>query len=391
MSNPLARRTWLKIAGIGALGAGVRAGAGLSSLGAQTVGVVEPVPPEGRHINLAGNENPFGPAPAVVQAIFRAAPQSARYPFREEQILKEMLAVKEGVSVENIVLGNGCDEILALAAQHFFRSGGSGEGELVAAEPTYFQLIDYAEKLGGKVVRVPHEAVTMTHDLRAMAAATGTKTRLVYVCNPDNPSGTRVAAEDLSIFCREVAPKCTVLIDEVYLELLDGFASETQVPLVKAGLPVIVARSFSKLHGMAGHRIGYAVTTPQLAMDLTRWQMTGLNFIGVAAARASLGEPEFLAYSTRKIREGRARYCALLNELGLGYTPSHGNFVFHQIDRSITAYQAEMKTRGFLVGWPHSPPGAYPNWCRTSIGTDGEMMKLADAMREVFGARKQMR
>jgi histidinol-phosphate aminotransferase len=387
MSNPLARRTWLKLAGLGALGAGAGVGAGLPRLGAQAVGLgaVEPVPPEGKHINLAGNENPFGPAPAVVQAIFRAAPQSSRYPFREEQVLREMLAKKEGVGVENIVLGNGCDELLALAATHFFRSG---EGELVATEPTYFQLPDYAAKFGATVRRVPHQAATMRHDLRAMAVAVGDATRLIYICNPDNPTGTYVDARDLAAFCREAAPRCAVFIDEVYLELLDDFGAQTQVPLVRAGLPVIVARSFSKLHGMAGHRIGYAVTTPQLAAGLARWQMSSLNFIGVAAARASLGEPAFLAYSTRKIREGRARFCALLDELGLGYTTSHGNFVFHQIGMAVADYQAEMKARGILVGWPHSPPDAYKDWCRTSIGTEAEMTKHAVAMREVIEAAR---
>jgi len=384
MSNPLARRAWLKLAGIGVLGAGV----GLPRLGAQTVGVgaVEPVPPEGKHINLAGNENPFGPAPAVVQAIFRAAPHSSRYPFREEQVLKEMLAEKEGVGVENIVLGNGCDELLAMVAAEFFRA--AGVCELVVTEPTYFQLPDYAAKLGAIIRRVPHQTATMRHDLRAMTAAVGDATRLVYVCNPDNPSGTCVGGAELAAFCREIAPRCAVFIDEVYLELLDDYAAQTQVPLVRAGLPVIVARSFSKLHGMAGHRIGYAVTTPQLAAALARWQMTGLNFIGVAAARASLGEPAFLAYSTRKIREGRVRFCALLEEIGLGYTPSHGNFVFHQIGMPVGDYQAAMKARGILVGWPHSPPDAYKDWCRTSIGTEAEMAKHSVAMREVISTAR---
>lgn len=378
MADIFDRRAWLKLAGLGALGAA----AGLPRVIAQAA--VEPVSPEGRHINLAGNENPFGPAPAVVQAIFRAAPQSSRYPFREEQILKEMLAKKEGVDVGNIVIGNGCDEILAMAAAHFFRRG---EGELVVAEPTYFQIGDYAEKLGATVRRVSHERTTMQHDLAAMARTVGAETRVVYVCNPDNPSGTRVTADKLAAFCREVASRSAVLVDEVYLEMTDEFSAETQVPLVREGLPVIVTRSFSKLHGMAGHRIGYAVTTPQLAEALGRWQMTGMNFIGVAAARVSLGEPAFLAHSKRKIAEGRARLCTLLDELGFAYTPSHGNFVFHRIGRPVVEHQAAMKERGILVGWPHAAPAAYPDWCRTSIGREAEMAKHAEAMRELYGRR----
>jgi len=375
MAELFDRRTWLKLAGMSALGTGllpVRSRAQIE---------IEPAHPEGKHINLAGNENPFGPAPAVIQAIFRAAPNSSRYPFREEQVLKEMLARKEGVGVENIVLGNGCDEILGCAAAHFFQSG----GELVATSPTYFQLTDYAAKLDATMRWVPHQTGTMRHDLPAMAAAVSEATRLVYVCNPDNPTGTSVAAADLTAFCREVAPRCAIFIDEVYLELLDNFGGETQVPLVREGLPVIVGRSFSKLHGMAGHRIGYAVTTPKLASALTRWQMSGLNFIGVAGARVSLGETEFLRYSTRKIREGRRRYCEFLDELGLSFAPSHGNFVFHQVRMPVADYKAAMKARGFLVGWPHSPPERYPDWCRTSIVTESEMEKLVVSMREVFG------
>ena len=377
MSTNLPRRTWLKLAGVGALGSGLLPVTRSPAL-AQTA--VDPVPPEGKHINLAGNENPFGPAPAVVQAIFRAAPHSSRYPFREEQILREMLAQKEGVGVENIVLANGCDELLGLAAMNFLHGG----GELVATDPTYFQITDYAKKLGAPIRRVPHRTGSMQHDLPALASAVGTATRLVYICNPDNPTGTRVDAAELTAFCREIAPRCPIFIDEVYLELLDTFGAETQVPLVRAGLPVIVARSFSKTHGMAGHRIGYAVTTPALAAELARWQMSSLNFIGVAAARTSLRETKFLAFSAGKIRDGRERYCALLDELGLRYTPSHGNFVFHRVGRPMIEYQTAMKERGILVGWPHSPSAAYPDWCRTSIGTEGEMAQLTVAMRELL-------
>lgn len=383
MPAPLNRRAWLRTAVVGLAGLGL-----LRRAAAQIPGEeLAPPPPEGRHINLAGNENPFGPAPAVVRAIARTAAQSSRYPFREEFVLKEMLAKKEGVDVGNIVLTNGCDELLALAAVAVARRG---PGRIVAADPTYFQLTDYAAKLGLAAHRVPHETGTMRHDLAGMAAAAGADTRLVYVCNSDNPTGTIRAADDVAAFCREVAPRCPVFLDEVYLDLQDDFAAQTQVPLVRAGLPVIVGRSFSKLHGMAGHRIGYGVTTPALAAELARWQMSGVNFLGVAAARASLLEGDFLRYSARKIREGRARFCALLDELGLPYTPSHGNFVFHQTGRPTGDYQAAMKARGFLVGWPHAPVARYPDWCRVSIGTDAEMAACANAMRAEFRAAQPL-
>ncbi len=370
------RRDWLRLAGLGALGCAVGGRGRL--LGVE----VDPPPPEGRHINLAGNENAFGPSPAVVQAIFRAAAQSSRYPFREEYVLKQMLAQREAVAVENIVLGNGCDEILALAAAAHLGKG----AELVAAQPTYFQITDYADKVGATVRWVPFTQ-TMHHDLPAMAAAVGERTRLVYVCNPDNPSGTMRPAAEVEAFCREVAPRAPVFLDEVYLELGDDFAAQTQVPLVRAGLPVIIGRSFSKMHGLAGHRIGYAVTTPALAAALTRMQMSSVNFIGVAAARAALLDREFPAWSRKKIAAGRKEFAALLDELGLKQTPSHGNFIFHRTGMPMAQYQARMKEKGFLVGWPHAPVAGFEDWCRTSIGTDAEMTAHAVAMRAVMAAR----
>lgn len=378
MDPNLSRRAWLRAGVVAALGAGVASRTRVlgSDAGDSTR--------EFRHINLAGNENPFGPSPDVVRAIYRAAPASSRYPFREEFVLKEMLARKEGVAVENILLGHGCDELLALAAAAHLSRGTN----LVAARPTYFQLTDYAEKLGAEIHWVPHVAATQQHDLRAMAAAVDPRTRLVYVCNPDNPSGTSRPAAEIEAFCREVAPRAPVFLDEVYLELHEDFAARTQVPLVRAGWPVIIGRSFSKMYGMAGHRIGYAITTPALAEALGRRQMSSVNFIGVAAARAALADDTFAAWSRRKIREGRARFCTLLDELKLRYVPSEGNFVFHYTGMPMRDYQRSMEDRGFLVGWPHAPVEPYDQWCRVSIGTDDEMSGFATAMREHFRAAR---
>lgn len=377
MGMGFSRRQWLQTAGLALAGAGLASRTGLHAQD------LTPPPPESLLINLAGNENPFGPAPGVVQAILRGAPQSSRYPFREEHVLKELLAKKEGVSLDHIVLGNGCDEILALAAAAFLRPGRS----VLSAKPSYFQITDYAANIGADVRWVEHRLDTMQHDLPAMAAAFDGTVALAYVCNPDNPSGTMLPAPEIAAFCREVAPRAPVFVDEVYVDLLDDPEGNTQVGLVREGLPVIVGRSFSKAHGLAGHRIGYAVTTPELAAAMRKRQMSSVNFLGVAAARASLFETSFHAWSLRKIREGRARFCALLDELGLRYTPSVGNFVFFHSGRSMGEFQDTMKARGFYVGWPHAPAERYPDWCRVSIGTDDEMARFARAMREEF-ARK---
>ncbi|HRE81388.1 MAG TPA: histidinol-phosphate transaminase [Opitutaceae bacterium] len=368
------RRSWLKLAGCTA--AVTATAEGWVAHGAAP----DPLGTDGGHINLAGNENPFGPSPAVVRAIVAAAPFACRYPFREEQALKDLLAEKEGVGTENIVLGNGCDELLALAATAFL----DAKRSLVAAEPTYFQLIDYAKKLGAEIRGIPVRS-GMQHDLRRMEQAVDNSPGLVYLCNPDNPSGTQCEAGHIEGFCREVAPRCPVFVDEVYLELSEAFAAETQVKLVREGLPVMVGRSFSKMYGLAGQRIGYVVTTAPLAQELSKWMMSSVNYLGVAAARAALGDSGFSNWSVRKIRDGRSRLYAVLDELGLEYIPSVGNFVFHRIGAyRVQEYQAAMKARGLLVGWPHEPARGYEGWCRTSIGTEREMALCHAAMREVL-------
>lgn len=333
--------------------------------------------PDLQAINLAGNENPFGPSPAVMIAVTQAVPQSCRYPFREERILREQLAAHEGVPVECILLGNGCDELLAMAGAEW---GGPGK-TIVATRPTYLQLMHYAEHRGAAIRWVDHTE-SMHHDLAAMEAAVDASTTGVYVCNPDTPSGTLLPPAKVEAFCRAVAPRAPLFLDEVYLDLHPEFAAHTQVQLVRDGLPVLIGRSFSKLYGLAGHRIGYLVAPPEWVERLSTHRMSSLNFLGVAAARAALGDDRFIAFARRSIEQGRNTYTALLRRLNLRYTPSHGNFVFHETGVPIRSFQERMKARGFLVGRPFPP---YDTWCRVSIGTPQEMSAFKAALEAELG------
>ena len=204
---------------------------------------------------------------------------------------------------------------------------------------------------------------------------------LVYVCNPDTPTGTMLPPERIRSFCEAASETCPVFLDEVYLELLEDFRSQTQVGLVREGFPVVIGRSFSKMHGLAGHRVGYAIGPAELLKQMGELKMSSLGYLGVIAALASVGDDAFHRQSVRLITQGRERFCGLLDELGLKYTPSFGNFVFHHTGREIRAFQATMKERGFLVGRPFPP---YDDWCRISIGNPQEMAKYEQAMREVF-------
>ncbi|EDY84998.1 aminotransferase, classes I and II superfamily [Verrucomicrobiia bacterium DG1235] len=311
-------------------------------------------------------------------AIMREVKNSCRYPFREEVILKERIAEREGVGSENILLGNGCDEILSLAGREFGKPGAT----IVASRPTYLQLMEYAEKQGAHVEWVEH-LESMRHDLDGMLEQVVRRSAdLTYICNPDTPSGTILSPESVEAFCRSACENGVVFLDEVYLELLEDFSEQTQVDLVREGLPVVIGRSFSKMHGLAGHRIGYAVTTPELVERLGKHRMSSPSYLGVVAATASLGDEGFHRQSRRFIREGRERFSSLLEALSLDYIPSVGNFVFHQTGIDIREFQELMKRRGFLVGRPFPP---YDDWCRISIGTVEEMQKYEKAMREVFG------
>lgn len=169
--------------------------------------------------------------------------------------------------------------------------------------------------------------------------------------------------------------------------LSSNFSQPETTGIIHRVSPVIIGRWFSKIHGLEGHRIGCAMPTPMPATPITRMQMSSVNRLGVAAARAALLDREFPAWSRKKIAAGRDRLAALLDELGFIYTPSHGNFIFHRTGRAMGRYQAEMNGRGILVGWPHAPVAGCEDWCRTSIGTDAEMAVRASAMRAVLTER----
>ncbi|MCH6256395.1 histidinol-phosphate aminotransferase family protein [Puniceicoccaceae bacterium K14] len=374
----ITRRDWIRRSTLAAVGATLLPTfpKGFS----QNVSNIAPVHPELKFINLAGNENPFGPSRNVSLAIMKEVSNSCRYPFREEKILKEMIARKEGVQPENIVLGNGCDELLSAAGRIYGKEGSN----IVATKPTYLQLMEKAEHQGATVNWIPHTA-EMKHDLESMQEAIDSNTSLVYICNPDTPTGTMRSFESIKSFCETAGKKTTVFLDEVYLEFLENFENETQVNLVREGLPIIIGRSFSKMHGLAGHRIGYTIAPKEISESLEHEKNSSLNYLGVIAATASLRDSEFHKLSVRKITEGRNKFCGLLQELNLSYTPSHGNFVFHYTGIPIEAFQKKMKERNFLVGRPFPP---YDLWCRISIGSPKEMELYSSAMLQVFKGKR---
>ncbi|MBM4222062.1 MAG: aminotransferase class I/II-fold pyridoxal phosphate-dependent enzyme, partial [Gammaproteobacteria bacterium] len=324
-------------------------------------------------IRLAGNENPYGPGPAARAAIEAGIGDSWKYPIIEEMAFKARLAGREGLSPQQVLLGDGSSEILHIAAL----LAGTDGGEVITATPTFSFVAEHVRAIGGRVRQVPLDA-GMRHDLKAMRAAVSPATRLVYVCNPNNPTGTLVSGAELHEFLATLPSGVTALVDEAYLELAADMAAESVVDRVRAGDNLIVARTFSKLHGLAGLRIGYALARPDLIERMTRLKLVAVNSLGLAAAAASHDDLHFQSLSRNKNAAGVAITTAVLDELKRPYAQTRANFVFFDTGQPAAAFLAAMRERGFALGRPFPQ---YPNWCRVSMGTVEQMRLFADALR----------
>jgi histidinol-phosphate aminotransferase len=213
-----------------------------------------------------------------------------------------------------------------------------------------------------------------------MARRATAATRLVYVCNPNNPTGTLVPAARLRAFCEDVSRRAVVLVDEAYFEYVDPAEAATVVDLVRAGANVVVARTFSKLYGLAGMRVGYALARPDLVERLSRFRVGNLNRPGVAAAAATLGDREFAESSRRRNAEARAVTVSGLAEMGVAAPASHANFLYAKVGAAGRALPAALAARGVRVSATGAPLDA--DWMRVSIGTMAEMRRFLAAMRE---------
>jgi len=228
-------------------------------------------------VKLSSNENPYGPSEKVRAAIANSFDSACRYPFAVLGDLVRMIAEKEGVTKDHIVVTGGSGEGLCTAGLVYGTTG----GEIIAADPTFQQILRYAEVQGAYVHRVPVDAA-MNHDLDAMAKRITNKTRLIYICNPNNPTGTIIEKNKLRDFCSSVSEKAVVFSDEAYYDFITEPDYPSMVELVKNGNNVIVSKTFSKVFGMAGLRIGYLVTRPDIASRLKSSVMARTNILAIA-------------------------------------------------------------------------------------------------------------
>lgn len=364
----LSRRQWLKRSAMAAAAAPLLRPALPSS-------PVLAAPEEA--IRLHANENPYGPSEKV-RAVLRDNLDAARqYLDFEEDLggLRADLAAREGLTPEHVVIGAGSGAILCMAAIAFGRDAGA----IVAAEPTFNMLPYYAAQFGAPIRRVPLTDA-FAHDLGAMSRRVTTETRLVYLCNPNNPTATLTDAAALRDFCTSTAARVPVFVDEAYHEYAEGMPGyASMVPLVAAGRNVIVSRTFSKLYGLAGLRIGYALARPDLAQRLRQWRMGIMNTLGVRAARTALADDAFRTYSRQQNNAVRTQLAATLDAHGLRHAPSHANFAYVHLGPNRRRFREKLAERGLLV--TRLIDG---EWVRISFGTPAQMNRLADALPEVL-------
>jgi histidinol-phosphate aminotransferase len=315
---------------------------------------------------LCWNENPYGPSPAARRVMAATIAEGCRYPSEDElRALIRKLALHEGTDSQHIAIGTGSGELLRALVLVCARDG----GEIVAAEPTYLELPDYAATLGVSTKFVPVDA-RQQHDLAAMHAAVNPRTRAVYLCNPNNPTGTAVSAAAIREFIAALPPQVYAIVDEAYMDFTDAPGVGSVVDLIDGSRRVVVLRTFSKLHGMAGMRLGYAITRSDIATQLSAVCMSYPNIMVVRASQASLADKAFLADTRRRIIASRTRITERLSALGLKYAQPQGNFVFFDTGIPLARFSKSMEAHNILVGRLFPP---FANWCRVTIGTEADV------------------
>ena len=334
--------------------------------------------PEGA-IRLNFNENPYGPSPKATAALAGCSVLASRYPEDSMLDLTDAIAKKYGVSPDNIALGCGSTEILHAVDATFLTPGRS----VVAADPTFEAILEYAQVLHDNAVKIPLTA-EYRHDLPKMAASCTSNTGVVYVCNPNNPSGTIVTRDEMAAFLQGVPPTTLILVDEAY----NDFATDPRYASALEFIPkhpnVIIARTFSKIYGMAGMRLGYAIgAKEQIKQISAELLQDNTNAAVLAAALASLNDPQNISSCRDRLVGTRTWLCDGLTQDGRAFIPSHANFVMIDMGSDVQPFIDQFKARNILVGRKFK---AMPNFLRVTIGTQQETEAFLVALRQIAPA-----
>ena len=372
-THSISRRHFAHLLGIGAAVAIVRPPITIAKQAATV-----PAPTKPGVVRLSANENPYGPSLHAHEAMKNSHGACNRYPDEANDILIDKIAKINNCNANQVVLGDGSSEILKLCAETFT---GPDKGKLVAADPTFESLLEYSQGVGAEVVKVPLTS-NHAHDLEKMGAAA--QKGLIYVCNPNNPTASITPKNDLRDFIAKTSPETMILVDEAYFHYADSPDYESVIPLVKDHPNLIVARTFSKIYGMAGLRCGYCVAQPETIKKMHGFQMfDSVNIMALAAASASLDDEAQVTNGRKMNGEARSYTLSELEKLGYKSIPSQANFIMFDCRKPVVPIIQAMKDKNVAVGrlFP-----AYPNHMRLTIGKQSEMEAFVGAFKQVMAA-----
>lgn len=329
-----------------------------------------------RIVKLASNENSLGPSPRALEAMKSAAARMHIYPDGDSFYLRAAIAGKLGVSRDEVFMGHGSNEIIALLGHVYLESGTS----VVMSEQAFVVYKLVAALYQAAAIEVP--ARDFAHDLEAMLAAIRPDTRLVFVANPNNPTGTVVSNEALYRFLNSLPDHVVAVIDEAYIELLPPQLQPDTIRFVRERKNVFVLRTFSKSYGLAGLRVGYAVAPPEGIALLNRVrQPFNINAMAQAAALAALEDDDHLVRTRAMVEAGLKQLAQGLTDLGIAYVPSSANFLLVRVGKGQEYFQALLRERVIV-----RPVDGYglPDYIRVTVGTREENQRFLDALAKIF-------
>jgi histidinol-phosphate aminotransferase len=370
-THSISRRKFAHLLGIGAAAAIVRP---RISIAKESITV--PAPAKAGVVRLSANENPYGPSAKAHEAMKNTHGVCNRYPDEANDVLIDKIAKLNNINRDQIVLGDGSSEILKLCAETFT---GPAQGKLVVADPTFEAILEYSKACGADVVKVPLTS-NYAHDLEKMGSSA--QKGLIYICNPNNPTASITPKNDLQAFIEKTSPETMILVDEAYFHYADSPEYESVIPLVKDHPNLIVARTFSKIYGMAGLRCGYCVAQPETIKKMHGFQMwDSVNVMALSAASASLDDADQVTNGRKMNSDAKKWTLAELDKLGCKAIPSQANFIMFDCKKPVVPLIKAMKDKNVAVGrlFP-----AYPNHMRLTIGKQEEMQSFLSAFKQVM-------
>jgi len=370
MPQHSSRRQWIQQSSFALLGLGIS----LRSMGNEE-GIRRITGIENGLVNLGSNENPYGISAKAKQAILDMMGETNRYPFNVAALesSKKTLGNYYKVGEDQLLITAGSGEGLAMLARHF------NKGNIVTADITFGVLPNTAKKIGSKVIEVPLTK-DKVHDLPAMLKAINNETQLVYICNPANPSATIIENSSLKSFCEEASKKTVVLIDEAYNEFIDNGGAQSMINIIDKNPNVLVIKTFSKIHAMAGLRVGFIIGHPsligKLQPDYFQSSSMCISNLAMAAAAASLNDEEHKKLSKQKNDAAKKYTIDELKKLGMDVFPSYTNFIFFPVKKYKGNYASDMFDKHKII--LRSNQYSDGQWARVSIGTMDEMKKYIE-------------